>query len=191
MAGIFTRFMTKELGWVQHIEVTTRLCMKSRSCLPLSVEASFQALYLKTPEIDLAGTALDKRESGFDGIERHANLSRPLIGCPAWEDPNDALLLLALHHSVHDRIDGPIAPMSNDQVIALLSSPGGQCDAVPTILDQGIVSFPSRRREHSDDIGQPGHVLPCPGIHHQKGTFPTHNFSPCDAPSISRHFPCP
>ena len=46
MAGIFTRFMTKEWGWGQPIEVTTLLCMKSRSCLPLSVEASFQELPL-------------------------------------------------------------------------------------------------------------------------------------------------
>jgi hypothetical protein len=50
---------------------------------------------------------------------------------------------------------------------------------VPTLLDQGIVRFPSRCPEHSDDIGSL--VMSCPGINHQKGTFPTHTISPRDA----------
>src|SRR2546426_9076947 len=91
------------------------------------------------------------------------------------------MLPLALHHTIHDFVDGPIAPMSNNQVIALVSSPCCQCDTVPTILDKGIVSFPSSCCQHSDDIGQLCHVLPRPGINHYIGMLPTHTISPCSS----------
>src|SRR5437868_13499822 len=102
-----------------------------------------QALYLGMSNINLANLAADHRESCLNGICRYTYLTCPDIGCAAWNEADDAVLPLSVHHSVDDLVQRSITTICNHHVITFLSSFSCQFHAMPAILFYADSSVPT------------------------------------------------
>ena len=130
--------------------------------------------HLDMPDTNLAGSAVEKRQSSFERIIGQANFSGPNIGSTTRDDADHTRTPPGAHHPVENLVDGSIATITYYQVIVRFSCPGCQFHAVPAILFNGNFCFPTSRRQYGNKLREPCHVLPCVRINHQAGSFAFH-----------------
>src|SRR5947209_5307206 len=80
-----------------------------------------KCLYFDMSNIDLACITIDKGECCLDRVGWYSNLVRPLIGGTSRKKADNTRMPFRLHYSVHDLIEGAIATMSDNKIVALSS----------------------------------------------------------------------
>jgi len=88
----------------------------------------------------------------------------PDIGHPAGNDAHYNAATLDPHDAIDDLIEGAVSSVTDHEIIARFGRSPGQPDRVPAKFLEGGVGLPPGRREHRDDVGEPGDILADRGL---------------------------
>src|SRR5947207_4308244 len=89
------------------------------SLLMMDCTGKGKCLDLDVSNIDFTCITIDKGECCLDRIEWHLDLTCPLIGSATRKKADDARMPFRLHHSVYNFVEGAIASMSDNEIVAL------------------------------------------------------------------------